>query len=788
MIKREDLRNAINAISARDPEIGYSIDELFLAGQIDVSPSSGPSNPPTDSSEKDIPFFFFDDEKVYVNKISYFNEKSVPIEQRLLIKYGELVEKQKLENQTAVDFRKAPERIRQAGLNTVVNFEIDYAMDRIQQKLNRPTKKNTAEIKYYNSIYDHLRSIQQAKSDRDLAKGDNTSVLFEGKVGNDLPALFMHFPFNRESLCQVSMINLEFFHVRFILNCLIDGFAHNLFACVINEKITGLLLLHLRKELFYTGLEVKYISTITDNADDRGKNDLPIIKGIGTFLMAGAWLLWKSEQIKAKEIFLESEISARHFYESMGFIYRHPMSYVLRRPKGYILTTIPGMAKNCGHLNQFAVQAIKRIIPSQIKLLKKPESSKNRNRQFAFQFISSCLELDNLPEIKETAYRMLTRHEKKIQDADRLFPAKENLSIPIKSEKIARQIVSVVCDKRLENHLKGIFHIESAKRMKAVFDLLEDKSISDSYVIVEPRPAEEEELARVHTPAYIKRIARTANKPLSSFDLDTQASEKSYETARLAVGGVFCLIDEIWTSKATSRGFAFVRPPGHHAGPDKAMGFCLFNNPALGARYLTKKYSAKKVMIIDIDVHHGNGLQSIFYDSNDVLYFSVHQFPCYPGTGKINEVGTGKGEGFTINVPMGKGHGDMDIAKVIRYLADPVAREFQPDMILVDCGFDLYVHDPLGGMNVTPEGYALITLILKNIADKVCQGRIAFIMEGGYSIQGIKECGLRVMKELCDIPTLLPQKTDKLETANLVNLPALIKAIEVQKKYWKSLR
>ncbi len=787
MIKKEDLRNAINAIFARDPEIGYSLDELFDARQINVSPFPGPP-------DEEAPFFFFDNEKIYVNKINYFNEKSVPIEQRLLIKYGELIEKEKLESQTAVDFRKAPEQIRAAGLNAVVNYEIKHAMDLIQQKLSRSAKKNTPEAKFHNSIYNHLRSILQTKTDRELQKNDNAVVLFEGNVGNDHSAFFLRFPFNRESLCQVAMINLEFFHVRFMLKCLVEGLAHNLFACMINGKITGLLFLHLRKELFYTGLEVKYIATVNGNGPDRAnepdreKAKSPKVKGIGTFLMAGAWLLWKSEQIKAKEIFLESEISARQFYESIGFVYRHPMSYVLRNPKGYLLASIPNMAKSRSHLNQFAVQSIKRLIPAQIKQLKKAKSNASIDRQFAFCFISECLELDNLPEIKETAYRMLLRNEKKIPDAKQLLPAKEKQTAPEKSRKTPRQIVSVVYDKRFENHLKGIFHLESAKRMKAVFEILEDKTISKRFVTVEPRAATRQELAWVHTPAYIERVARTANKPLFSFDLDTQASEDSYETASLAVGGVFCLIDEIQNKQNSGRGFAFVRPPGHHAGPDKAMGFCLFNNIALGARYLIEKYSAGKVMIVDIDVHHGNGIQSIFYDSNDVLYFSVHQFPCYPGTGKINEIGSGKGEGFTINVPMGKGHGDMDIAKVIRYLADPVAREFQPDMILVSCGFDLYVHEPLGGMNVTPDGYALITRILKNIADKVCQGRIAFIMEGGYSIRGIKECGLRVMKELCDIPTLSPEKTERVETANLANLPVLLKAIEIQKEYWKSLR
>lgn len=296
-----------------------------------------------------------------------------------------------------------------------------------------------------------------------------------------------------------------------------------------------------------------------------------------------------------------------------------------------------------------------------------------------------------------------------------------------------------------------------------------------------------DELAWIHTPEHIDRVAKTAGKRLTSFDLDTQATEKSYAVARLAAGGVFNLLDAIWNGQG-KRGLACIRPPGHHAEPDKAMGFCLFNNIALGARYLKECRSVKRVMIVDIDVHHGNGTQAAFYDADDVLFVSMHQFPSYPGTGNFGEVGKGKGEGFTVNLPLRAGLGDEDLARSIYFLVNPLAQAYEPEIILVSCGFDLYMRDPLGGMRVTPEGYGLITFLLMGIAEKVCEGRIVFIMEGGYSLKGIRECGLRVIQELCGISNVRGRSMDRVVDSSPKKLPALSKVKEVHGKYWKVLR
>jgi len=349
------------------------------------------------------------------------------------------------------------------------------------------------------------------------------------------------------------------------------------------------------------------------------------------------------------------------------------------------------------------------------------------------------------------------------------------------------QPVLVIDDERFTQHLELVPHLENAKRIRATHSVLQDPSLVGRWSEVEPRLASREELTLVHTADHIERVARSEGKPYTSFDMDTQASEKSYDVSRLGVGAVFALLDDIRNGKG-KRGFAFIRPPGHHAEPDRAMGFCLFNNIALGARYLKEHYQDRKVMIVDMDVHHGNGTQAALYDRDDVLYVSLHQFPFYPGTGNFGEVGQGKGEGFTVNVPLGKGHGDMDFARIIYFLVNRLAQAYHPDMILVSCGFDLYLYDPLGEMRVTPDGYAIITFLLLEIAERVCNGRIAFIMEGGYSLNGIRECGLRVMQELCGLPTVTRKKIDKIIGTRAKKVAALRKVIEVHRDYWKILR
>ena len=195
---------------------------------------------------------------------------------------------------------------------------------------------------------------------------------------------------------------------------------------------------------------------------------------------------------------------------------------------------------------------------------------------------------------------------------------------------------------------------------------------------MQAREASREELAWVHTADHIDRVAKSAGNRITSFDFDTQATAQSYDVARLCVGGVFSLLDEIRKGQGR-RGFACIRPPGHHAEPDKAMGFCRFNNVALAAEYLKRTQSVRRIMVVDMDLHHGNGTQKAFYERHDVLFVSFHHFPSYPGTGNLGEVGSGAGEGYTVNIPLSKGHGDVDFARVIYLVVNPLAQAYTGD-------------------------------------------------------------------------------------------------------------
>lgn len=304
----------------------------------------------------------------------------------------------------------------------------------------------------------------------------------------------------------------------------------------------------------------------------------------------------------------------------------------------------------------------------------------------------------------------------------------------------------IVKDMRYMDHNMGDFHPESPKRIEAIYKMIE-KDISFPYLTIEPRFATEEEIQWIHTSSYVSAIKATSGKERVALDSDTSTSARSYEVALLAAGGVLKAIELILQGKVQN-GFAFVRPPGHHAEASRAMGFCLFNNVAVGAEYLLEKHNHKRILILDWDLHHGNGTQNSFYDRNDVLYFSTHQYPHYPGTGHWSETGQGDGEGFTINVPLSPGKTDSDYLYIFEKLLSPIAEKFQPDFILVSAGFDIYEGDPLGGMQITAEGFGALANALMRLAGKHCKDRILFALEGGYNLQGLSAGSKEVLLQL----------------------------------------
>jgi acetoin utilization deacetylase AcuC-like enzyme len=299
-------------------------------------------------------------------------------------------------------------------------------------------------------------------------------------------------------------------------------------------------------------------------------------------------------------------------------------------------------------------------------------------------------------------------------------------------------------------HDTGVGHPERPERLTAIVDRLEQKGVLQNLVRLKPAPASLEWITTVHTAEYVERVRKSCQAGARYVDTpDAPTSRDSYEVALYAVGGVQSAIDAVMDGRVKNA-FCAIRPPGHHALRDKSMGFCLFNNVAIAAKYLQKKHKLRQVLIVDWDVHHGNGTQAMFYDDPTVFYFSTHQSPFYPGTGSADEKGAGNGLGFTRNVPLAAGCGDAEYKKVFLEVLKPAAAAFQPDFVLVSAGFDSAKGDLLGRMNVTPEGFAELTRIVKGIAEQYCHGRLVTLLEGGYNLESLAasaEAHVRVLME-----------------------------------------
>ncbi|HAK54213.1 MAG: histone deacetylase [Vicinamibacterales bacterium] len=266
--------------------------------------------------------------------------------------------------------------------------------------------------------------------------------------------------------------------------------------------------------------------------------------------------------------------------------------------------------------------------------------------------------------------------------------------------------------------------------------------------VIEPRPATDAQLQAVHTDAYVASIVATSGRAVS-LDPDTFTSPQSHDVARLAAGAIVQAAEQAMAGRG--RALAMVRPPGHHAESDRAMGFCLFNSVAVAAAHALAQ-GASKVAVVDYDVHHGNGTQWIFYDDPRVLYVSTHQSPFYPGTGAAADIGRDAGEGRTLNVPLAAGATDADYDVAFTRLIVPALRAFAPDLVLVSAGYDAHERDPLAGMRVTTPGYHAMIRHLRAAADEICDGRLAGVIEGGYDLEALGDCLEVTLDVLGDAP------------------------------------
>ena len=343
----------------------------------------------------------------------------------------------------------------------------------------------------------------------------------------------------------------------------------------------------------------------------------------------------------------------------------------------------------------------------------------------------------------------------------------------------------IVKDMRYLDHDMGAYHPESPKRLEVVYGMLKEADMKGNFEEIPVRLAKRDELLLIHSPDYVDRLAATEGKKATYLDPDTQTSAGSYKAALLAAGGL-CEAISLVNSGQIENAFALVRPPGHHAERARAMGFCLFNNVAIGARYVQTNLGLDRILIVDWDLHHGNGTQHSFDSDPSILYFSTHQYPYYPGSGSYHEIGTGKGEGFTINVPLSTGCGDGEFVAIFDRILRPVALEYNPEIILVSAGFDIYMGDPLGGMNVTPNGFAGLTRSIMDIAGSCCDGKLVITLEGGYDLKGLRDSVKAVLMELAGMAKT--SITDLLAGADESMVDLVLKPVKkIHSNYWESL-
>jgi acetoin utilization deacetylase AcuC-like enzyme len=298
-------------------------------------------------------------------------------------------------------------------------------------------------------------------------------------------------------------------------------------------------------------------------------------------------------------------------------------------------------------------------------------------------------------------------------------------------------ITALSADRICREHLAGRAHPEKPERFDAVMDGLRKSGALDRLVQLDPRSASVEELLLCHTPEYLrvaKHDVEAGNAYLSTGDTDI--TKNSWDVAVRAAGGVLNAVDAVLAGRARNA-FAVVRPPGHHATASRGMGFCMFNNVALAARHAQRRHGLGRVLIVDWDVHHGNGTQEIFYSDPSVFFFSTHQWPLYPGTGRADETGEGAGRGTTMNFPFPAGSGREEILGAVEDSLAPAADRFRPDLVLISAGFDSRIGDPLGRFTLTDEDFRDLTRAVMEIAGRHAGGRVVSVLEGGYDLEGL---------------------------------------------------
>ena len=323
----------------------------------------------------------------------------------------------------------------------------------------------------------------------------------------------------------------------------------------------------------------------------------------------------------------------------------------------------------------------------------------------------------------------------------------------------------------LEHDYPG--HPEGRQRLLSIWEHLEQSGLLPALTPIPARPVDDALLLTVHAPEYVEQVRQMAGQGGGHLDMDTYIARRSYEAALMAAGGLVEATASVLDG-VVQNAFALVRPPGHHALHGRGMGFCLFNNIAMAARYALDERGLERVLIVDFDVHHGNGTQDTFYDTDEVLFFSTHQYPFYPGSGHWNERGVGRGEGYTVNVPLPHGVGDAGFQTIFEEILRPLAIRYQPQIILVSAGFDAHWNDPLAALHLSLAGYSTLCHMLGELADELCDGRLLYTLEGGYHLNVLAHATANTFRillgqrpEQCSEP-LGPSPYDEQPVADIV--------------------
>jgi len=337
-------------------------------------------------------------------------------------------------------------------------------------------------------------------------------------------------------------------------------------------------------------------------------------------------------------------------------------------------------------------------------------------------------------------------------------------------------------------HEMSRYHPENPRRLEVIYAMIDREGPNLNLQVIPPRRASKREIATNHSSQYVDAIEATASRSHTYLDPDTSTCADSCDAASKAVGGLLNLVDAVVAGEVRN-GFGLVRPPGHHAEWNRAMGFCIFNNVAIAARHAMERHGMERVAIVDWDLHHGNGTQHSFYEDPRVLFISTHQYPHYPGTGEIEEIGHDEGRGFTVNVPLSPGAGDREYVAVFHAVVAPLLTSFAPQLILVSAGFDSHQNDPLGGMNLTESGYAQMVQILMHLAAQLCSGRLILTLEGGYDLDALELSVRAVLASLSSYDPAHDTMPERPPVASLLPRAArtLEHVIATQRNFWPDL-